>query len=425
MAHEITVNCTLCQCLAGDTCTFHGVELDNPAYTVCTHFRLPEEDQDEMHARFPGLAELGHDWIYEIDPSGEPAPLVQVARRRRSRPGTGKLAPLPDLPEVEATARHDLADRFAGALVGLGVGEALGFPAEGRAPSDVEMIYGGPIRGYVARIGRRHTWPVAQVAKDTQLVLLLGASLAEADGELDMDDVAERLVRWLPSALKPGKSTVQAIQALGDGRHWCVTGVDSNGAGATTRVAPLALLRHADYARLRQEAVLQSLVTHTGSKALAGAVLFGTAIAALANTPRGQLDRQALLGLLERAIRGIDLEASARLHDVTLALEREAPVAEVVAKFKTGGFVLECLPSALYCFLRHPDDPERAMLAAVNAGFDACATGAMTGALAGAWLGQRGLPGQYVRDLPVADALAALAARLHGLVAAPQPSPAG
>lgn len=424
MAHDINVNCTLCQCLAGDTCTFHGVELENPAYTVCTHFRLPDEDPDEMHARFPGLAELGHDWIYEIDPSGEAAPLVQVARRRRSRPGTGKLAALPDLPEVEPATRHDLADRFAGTLLGLGIGEALGFPAEGRSPADIEMIYGGPIRGYVGRIGRRHTWPVAQVAKDTQLAMLLGASLVEADGELDMDDVAERLVRWLPAALKPGKSTVQAIQALGEGRHWCVTGVESNGAGATTRVAPLALLRHGDYARLRQEAVLQSLVTHTGSKALAGAVLFGTAIAALANTPRGRLDRAALLSLLERAIRGIDLEASARLHDVTLALEQDAPAGETVARFKTGGFVLECLPSALFCFLRHPDDPERAMLTAVNAGFDACATGAMTGALAGAWLGKRGLPHFYLHELPVAEALDTLAARLHALIATRDPSPA-
>lgn len=424
MAPEINVNCTLCQCLAGDMCTFHHVELENPAYTVCTHFRLPEEDADEMHVRFPGLAELGHDWIYEIDPSGEPAPLVQVARRRRSRQSTGKLAPLPDLPEVSMGARHDLADRFAGALVGLGIGEALGFPAEGRSPADIEMIYGGPIRGYVARIGRRHTWPVGQVAKDTQLALLLGASLVEAHGALDMDDLAERLVRWLPSALKPGKSTVQAVQALAEGRHWSVSGVESNGAGATTRVAPLALLRHADYAQLRQDAVLQSLMTHTGSKAIAGAVLFGTAVAALANAPRGALDRASLLGLLERAIRGIDLEASARLHDVTLALEREAPAAEVLATFKTGGFVLECLPSALYCFLRHPDDPERALLAAVNAGFDACATGAMTGALAGAWLGRRGLPSAYVTGLPIAEALTTLATRLHALVDARDPSPA-
>jgi len=415
MATEISVNCTMCLALAGDTCTSHGVELENPAYSVCRRFAEPDEDPDAMLVEHPGLAELGPDWIYEIDAAGEPTPMVQVARRRRGRPPTGKLTTLPELPDVVRGDGSDLAERFRGTLVGLAVGEALGFPAEGRSPADIEMIYGGPIPGYVGRIGRRHTWPVGQVAKDTQLTLLLGASLVEGNGELDMDDVAERLVKWLPSALKPGKSTVQAIQALGEGRHWCVSGLDSNGAGGTTRVAPLALRRHADYARLRQEAVIQCMATHAGPRALAGTVLFGTAVAALVNTPRGRLDRGALLGLLERAIRGIDLEASAKLHDVTIALERETPAAVAIASFKTGGYVLECLPSALYCFLSHPEDPERALLTAVNAGFDACATGALCGALAGAYRGEAGLPKAWVDALPVAGHLRELAGKLHAL----------
>jgi hypothetical protein len=210
---------------------------------VCRRFAEPNGDPEAMLVEHPGLAELGPDWIYEIDAAGEPTPMVQVARRRRGRPPTGKLATLPELPDVVRGDGSELAERFRGTLVGLAVGEALGFPAEGRSPADIEMIYGGPIPGYVGRIGRRHAWPIGQVAKDTQLAMVLGTSLVEGDGQLDMDDVAERLVKWLPSALKPGKSTVQAIQALGEGRHWCVSGLDSNGAGGTTRVAPLALLR--------------------------------------------------------------------------------------------------------------------------------------------------------------------------------------
>ena len=48
--------------------------------------------------------------------------------------------------------------------------------------------------------------------------------------------------------------------------------------------------------------------------------------------------------------------------------------AEALARFHTGGYILECLPSALYCFLFHEDHPERALLTAANGGFDA-ATG--------------------------------------------------
>jgi ADP-ribosylglycohydrolase len=415
MSLEHNLNCTQCEHLEGDRCTLHGVELSNPAYTLCGQCLTAGAEPEAMPRQFPELMELSLEWIYALDPAGEASPLLQVARRRRSRPPTGQLRTLPELPEGPQGTAEVAPDRFVGALVGLALGEALGLPAEGRSPEDIEMIYGGPLRGPVPRIGRRHTWPLGQIAKDTQLVQLLGASLVAQGGELDLDDVAERLVRWLPTALKPGKSTLQAVSALRDGHHWSVSGVDSNGAGGSARLAPLALLRHAQLGRLRQEAVLQCLVTHRGAKALAGAVLFGTALAALVATPRGELDREALFSLLERAIRGIDVGASTRLQEVRAALAAGTPAQEVVKTFKTGGFVLECLPSALACFLGHPEDPEQALLTAVNAGFDACATGAMTGALAGAYVGRSGLPEAWVSVLSVGAPLTELAEALHGL----------
>jgi poly(ADP-ribose) glycohydrolase ARH3 len=400
--------------LAGDTCTFHEVELENPAYSVCRQFRLPDEPAEAAMVHYPGLGELSPDWIYELDAGGEAAPQIQVARRRRQRArGTGKLTlERVDLPSAIDHAAIDRADRFAGALIGVGIGDALGFPAEGRSPAEIEMIYGGPLEDYTPRIGRRHTWAAGQVTKDTQLVTVLGESLAER-GQLDMDDFAERLVRWLPGSLRAGKSTAQSVQALTEGRHWSTSGVASNGAGSTVRVVPLALLLHTDYAALRQAAVLQSLPTHQASKAYAGAVLFGTAIATLVNTPTGELAVSAWLGMLERSIRGIDLEMSAALHDVATYLADRMPAREALARLKTGGYVLECLPSALYCFLTYPQDPRRAMITAANGGFDASSVAAMTGALCGAYNGRSCLPSVLIDGLPCAQALAALAERLY------------
>ncbi|MEB3328644.1 MAG: ADP-ribosylglycohydrolase family protein [Candidatus Sericytochromatia bacterium] len=420
MSLEHKLNCTHCRHLEGEHCKLHGVELPNPAFNLCSQCVVAGVEAEAMPRQFPDLLDLSPEWIYALDPAGEATPLVQVARRRRSRPPTGQLRPLPELPEGRQGVAEVALDRFVGTLVGLALGEALGLPAEGRSPEDVEMIYGGPLRGLVQRIGRRHTWPLGQVAKDTQLVQVFGASLVAQRGDLDLDDVADRLVRWLPTALKPGKTTVQAVTALRDGLHWSVSGVESNGAGGSARLAPLALVRHAQLGRLRQEAVLQCLVTHKGAKALAGAVLFGTALAALVATPRGGLDREALLSLLERAIRGIDMAASARLLEVRNALAAGTPAEELVRTFRTGGFVLECLPSALACFLSHPEDPEQALLTAVNAGFDACATGALTGALAGAYLGRTGLPGAWASALSVEAPLTDLAGALHAL---PPPGP--
>lgn len=416
MAHDESLNCTACACLAGNRCAFHGVELENPAFTVCAHFQLEGEPPEAMPFEFPALQELSPDWIYAFEPGSDAEPQIQVAQRRRQR--TDRLVrPLPPLPDAPGRATGAASeDRFVGALLGLGIGDALGFPAEGRSPAEIEMIYGAPLTGYTGRIGRRHTWPVAQATKDTQLALLLGESLVES-GRLDLDDFAERLIRWLPSALRAGRSTVQAIEALREGRHWSVSGVASNGVGATVRIAPLALLRANDYGWLRQEAIAQSLVTHTGPSAYAAAVVFGTAIAALVGTPAGELATEPFLELLTTAVRGIDTGLAERLGRIRELLAAGTPASAAVAELKTGGYVLECVPSAFYCFLAAKDDPRRVLLAAANGGFDATSTTAMAGALAGAYHGRSGLPPELADALPMAPFLVALGTRLHALAA--------
>jgi ADP-ribosylglycohydrolase len=46
-----------------------------------------------------------------------------------------------------------------------------------------------------------------------------------------------------------------------------------------------------------------------------------------------------------------------------------------------GAFALESVPAAFYCFLRSADDPERVILTAVNAGYDADTVASMAGNL--------------------------------------------
>jgi ADP-ribosylglycohydrolase len=410
MSSDIHVNCAMCTALSQGACAWHQLEIENPAFMICAHFRPVAGDEEASPPVAEGLSELSHDWLYDVDPEGETSPRLQLVRKRRKRVPTGMLNHLPEMPDGHVHLEKQLiGDRISGCLLGLALGEALGFPAEGRSPQDIEMIYGGPLKGLVPRQGRHHSWPLAQIARETQLTQILAHSLLAGRGHLEMDDFAERLVRWLPSALKPGKSTLKAVQALVDGQHWSVSGLDSNGSGGTARVASLALLRRGQFGRLRQEAILQCSMTHKGSKALAGTTLFATAIAALSDTPSGGLERPVFLRLLEQAIRGIDYESSARLAELNGLLDSAIPTREVLQRFKTGGYILECLPSALYCFLRWPNEPLRALLTAINAGFDACTTGAMTGALSGAYLGLSGLPNDLIEKLPVLDALKDLA----------------
>jgi hypothetical protein len=73
---------------------------------------------------------------------------------------------------------------------------------------------------------------------------------------------------------------------------------------------------------------------------------------------------------------------------------------------RTGGFVLESLPAAIWAFASSPENPVGALILAVNGGHAAASVGAMAGALAGAYRGVSSLPPAWVDHLEYADGIA-------------------
>ena len=73
----------------------------------------------------------------------------------------------------------------------------------------------------------------------------------------------------------------------------------------------------------------------------------------------------------------------------------------------------EALAIAIYCALKHADNFDQALIAAVNHKGDSDSTGAITGNILGAYLGLAGIPEKYRKDLELADVLMALADALY------------
>ena len=88
---------------------------------------------------------------------------------------------------------------------------------------------------------------------------------------------------------------------------------------------------------------------------------------------------------------------------------------EVFARLYNGGYVLESVPAALYCFLRSPDDMEEMLLLAVNAGYNTGSVAAMAGTLAGAVGGMEALPARLLHQLEYRERLTELAGALYRL----------
>ncbi|HJQ96472.1 MAG TPA: ADP-ribosylglycohydrolase family protein [Acidimicrobiia bacterium] len=324
----------------------------------------------------------------------------------------------------------DLHDRYRGALVGCGIGDAMGSPVEGWPAERIRHVY-GRLESYIAQPDGSLT---PRLTDDTQMTLCLAGSIVEY-GHLDPEDLARRFDAWLYVGRGVGRATREAIMRYRAGLPWDEAGVPSSGNGAAMRAAPLGLLHPADLNALRRDARLASMITHNDSLATASAAAVGADVGYLTTCPAGTATCEGFLDALLQALEGLDdlpyplshlgrsMSLSQRLDQVGQVLD--ASPEEAFAVTHNGGFVLESLPAAVWSFLAHIEDPAEAIRTAVNGGFDADTVAAMTGAFAGAYHGASGFPNEWVWPLEFADGLAGWADQMVALVGRANPMKAG
>ncbi|MBK5095449.1 MAG: ADP-ribosylglycohydrolase family protein [Deltaproteobacteria bacterium] len=319
----------------------------------------------------------------------------------------------------------DYRDRFRGALLGAAVGEILGRTSQGLSPRDIRELFGGI---------DRDSMPTGWVGEGKELAppacLLLSRALLSAR-KLDPEGIASVYAksRRLPGA---GHHAEFVRNLLDRGFPWFEAGASVPETAPSARVTPLALLRAADFRRLKMEAGIEAAVTHPHGAAIAGAIAQTAAIARVLHTPAGTLDVLGFARGLSHAVSGIEADRSPRgkggkpvptlwrklSTELTALLLRRAEMEDVQEALGNGASVPEGVPFAWACFLRYPDDYAAAVLAAVNLGNEAEANGAMVGSLAGAYVGAAGIPEAFLTGLSwreeleaSADGLLALARR--------------
>ncbi|GAA0938264.1 ADP-ribosylglycohydrolase family protein [Actinocorallia libanotica] len=330
-----------------------------------------------------------------------------------------------------------------GALLGLAIGDAMGFPTEF---SD--------LAGITARFGPWREMPLplasglAYVTDDTQMTLALGEGLAEAleAGPLTAESmeppVREQFVRWWRSPENnraPGMTCLRACAELSRGGDWrAASQVGSKGCGANMRVAPLGLIPDLDPDRRAGAAQLQSALTHGHPTALAASDLTaytvlllarGTGLPELLGSLRAYAHenrrtyREDWLGdLAERAhdpdrasfiARGWD-ECLAVLDRLEAALASPDVEADPCLATGEGWIAEEAFATGLYCFLLLPDDPRAAVRRAACSSGDSDSIAALAGAFAGAHHGADAWPREWTGSLEYRDRLLALGAAWDG-----------
>ena len=326
---------------------------------------------------------------------------------------------------LEPNHRVDYPDKYRGALVGTGIGDALGRPVEGYPPSDIREWYGTLRRYQTKGIEEPGT-----LTDDTQLTIAIAQSIVE-HGSLDPEDVANRFAAWLPIGRGTGHATREGIVAYLNGAPWWEAGGPSAGNGAAMRTAPIGLLHPLDVAALRRDAAIAAVITHADPMAVASAVAQSWTIAYLLHTEPGRFDVSDYLEGLTRVLRDVPdpghperhpgAVRPVRLLDRILEVgDRLDQTPEQLFHFsQNGAYVLESLPAALWCFMRSPEDPEQVIVTAVNGGYDADTVGAMAGAAVGAYMGEMMFPEEWLTGLEYIDGLEGLAERLFTMTGLP------
>ncbi|MFI1530925.1 ADP-ribosylglycohydrolase family protein [Streptomyces griseus] len=323
-----------------------------------------------------------------------------------------------------------------GALFGLALGDALGFPTE--FASVPEILRSGP--------WQHMSLPVpALVTDDTQMTLAVARAVdtAMGPGRLDPERfeqaLAAEFVLWLDAPdndRAPGSTCLAACARLKKGTPWrLATEAGSKGCGANMRVAPLGLIASLDSEERAGAAQLQAALTHGHPTALAAADLTAHAV--------WLLKKGAIPPRLPQLLRAYALSQSSRYHGRWLgdlwtrgpwrspagyiargwdenlkaldrldaALASAAPDDDPCLVTGAGWVAEEALATGLLCFILFPRDPVMALRRAACSSGDSDSVACLTGAFAGAFHGADAWPAHWTDRVEHRDALAAHGAR--------------
>ncbi|MFI0240684.1 ADP-ribosylglycohydrolase family protein [Streptomyces sp. NPDC016845] len=325
-----------------------------------------------------------------------------------------------------------------GSLLGLALGDALGFPTEF---NDVPAILAkcGPWREMEL------PGPVAYITDDTQMALAVARGLrtAMARGPLDAARSEPPLraefidsYRSPDNNRAPGNTCLTACGLLEDNeRDWRdASRLHSKGCGANMRVTPIGLVPGLSEEQRAGAAQLQAALTHGHPTALAASDLTARAVFLLANGADptglvGQLRSYALenrtryredwLGDLWRRsqdpdpehfiTRGWD-ECLAVLERLAAAVPTVNPESDPCLATGAGWIAEEALATALLSFLLFVDAPVLALRRAACTSGDSDSIAALTGAFAGAYLGADAWPKEWTGRVEHRDELTAYGA---------------
>ena len=327
-------------------------------------------------------------------------------------------------------------DQFLGCLIGGAVGDALGYAIEFWDEGTIFRKYGKRgITRYDLYNGK------AIVSDDTQMSLftangLLNVATQNQHPNFDLsyrEGIRLAYQDWYQTQMAPlrspiheigntwifqapvlhywrapGGTCLQALERGGCGR------VDrplnrSKGCGGVMRVAPIGLYFYESLPEAMQVGAEAAALTHGHELGYLPAAMLSYIVGYLVQDPNHTIEQAAY-----KALEKIDVLFSQASHiqefkdlmnqAISLSTSNLSDL-KAIHKLGEGWVGEEALAIALYCALKHANDFESGIVAAVNHKGDSDSTGAIAGNLLGAHLGLQAIPPYFIESLDVKELL--------------------
>jgi ADP-ribosylglycohydrolase len=302
-------------------------------------------------------------------------------------------------------------DRVEGMMLGLAVGDALGATTEGLLPTRRRAAH-GEIRGYLAN-RYADDRSVGLPTDDTQLAFWTLEQMI-ADRGFNPERVAARFCRDRIFGI--GSTVRRFVANHKAGLPWYRCGPKSAGNGALMRIAPMVIPHlGSGTPALWADTALSAMITHNDSASISSCLSFVYMLWQLLHMDGPPQAGWWLRTYVEMA-RDLETDATYRPRSRAFGAYRgtlwrfvEAQVGEAFGKgrsvlaacntWHSAAYLLETVPSVLYILMRHGDDPEEAIVRAVNDTVDNDTIAAIVGAAVGALHGKGALPERWLSNL--------------------------
>lgn len=305
-----------------------------------------------------------------------------------------------------------IRNHYEGCMLGLAIGDALGWPVEFMKLSEIRARFGSE---GITDLHAMGVHPRGTFTDDTQMSLALARAILSHGNRPDSEFVtesAQQFILWSNSDENdraPGNTCMAGCRALANNLNWRAPGNNnSKGCGTAMRTAPIGLAWHGDEDRITRMAAKTSELTHGHPAATAG----GVATALLVSWALDGLPPDAMFDRLVERARPISKEFVEKLMQVPTVLQAEPEAAyRVLGGAWTADEAVAC---ALYAFWRSPRDYRQTVITAVNMDGDSDSVGCIAGAISGVFNGVEEIPSAWRQDVEKRDELIKVAHALHG-----------